>query len=1051
MNRFKKISLMVTALAVSTLSYAQKDLLISGGNTVSSLVCSNSIVYTTGGNKTQNGTGVLGVGSSAEREDTWKQVKFPTDASGNKSINVSQVNSGSGASFIALDCYGQVWGWGVNDYGQTGNGDASVKVVTAPVQVKLGTSPLKGTAYDDGHGNLANVEVVYAGNANSFAILGDGPYKGRVVAWGGNIANDNYTSSLGTGSNAQALYPTFCKDLAGNFMTDAIRIFSGDHITMILKSDGTVWTCGDSAHGTFLGRNVDGGYYTGKGGASNAFGAVYVSEGVMLSGIKEIACGDGAYLALDADGYIWSWGNDGWNSCGGTGSNGQGVGGTTPGRVLAGNTEDEDNDGTYLLAKAVGAGQAFGMAVTVSGRPVAWGGGGCAGGFVGNGSSETAKAPVYINYATGKVHEDVILINRGDSWGFYARSDGSMYAWGCNSSGQLGIGSTTNQMLATKINPPTGCGFRDPTPVATITPGTSKVCASSFKGYTLDCGFLLAANLQANYEITWYKDGVQVSKGNGANTTYKTANGVAGIGKYKVVISYIGDNNGCEKYKDAVDEIEISAYTQEFTPEGFYCGDEATVKVTPSGPKAVYTWWQTQGATTALGKSVGDEEIKLDVSDIVANADGTKTIWIQETAQASGNFLTSAQVKPTTSWDGDNVLGATSSFSTGFEVKQTVVLNSASFQAKKELAAYNFQNSTGEITCSVPFTVTIYGAQLNNSAFIPNTVKYGTISKTITWTWEDYATMNKEGNTYESVVIDGGNIVLQPGTYFLTLSAGAASSRAFQAIKATRSNTKLGALKDDIDGTYLGFAGVSGYGNGNQGSTGNFFDVKFSTEQGFCDVVKYNLIQDCPCVSPEDFTIECADAFFDTTDSVVVICENAANATLTTTPWAASTSKAFEYIWYKDDAVSKAATPGYTSADFTVTSEGVYTVLARDKGMPEAKGCQKSATVTVQVNKVPTVKISGGGEICEGETLTTPVTFTMVGTPGYTVKYKENGSNKTKKTKGKVSTVELDVPTAVGTYEYTLVSVNDDNDCLNDAVSGTASITIKPIPSAEIA
>ncbi|MCQ2606745.1 MAG: hypothetical protein MJ204_09465 [Bacteroidales bacterium] len=1054
MNRFHKISVMVAALAVSTFSYAQKDLLISGGNTVSSLVCSNSIVYTTGGNKTQNGTGVLGVGSSAEKEDTWKKVDFPADASGNPSINISQVNSGSGASFVALDCYGQVWGWGVNDYGQTGNGDASTKVVTKPVQVKLGTSPLKGTAYDDGHGNLANVEVVYAGNANSFAILGEGPYKGRVVAWGGNIANDNYTSSLGTGSDAQALYPTFCKDLAGNFMTDAIRIFSGDHITMILKSDGTVWTCGDSAHGTFLGRNKNGGYYTGNGGASNAFGAVYVSEGVMLSGIKEIACGDGAYLALDADGYIWSWGNDGWNSCGGTGSNGQGVGGTTPGRVLAGNTEDEDNDGTYLLAKAVGAGQAFGMAVTINGRPVAWGGGGCSGGYVGNGTEQTAKAPVYINYATGKVHDDVILINRCDSWGFYARSDGSMYAWGCNSSGQLGIGSTTNQMLATKINPPTGCGFRDPTPTATIMPGTSKVCASSFKGYTLDCGFAVAANLQPSYKITWYKDGKQVSTGNGSNTTYKTANGAAGIGKYKVVVHYAiedgAKNNGCQEYKDAIDEIEISAYTQEFTPDGFYCGDEATIKVTPSGPTAVYSWWQTQGATTKLGESVGSEEIKIDVSDIVANADGTKTIWVQETAQASGTFMSSAQVKPTTSWDGDNALGATSSFSTGFEVKQTVVLNSATFQAKKELAAYNFQNATGEITCSVPMTITIYGAQLNNSAFIPNTVKYGTITKTITWTWENYATMNKEGNTYESIVIDGGDIVLQPGTYFLTLSMGAASSKAFQAIKATRANTKLGALKDDIDGTYLGFAGVSGYGNGNQSSTGNFYDIKFSTEQGFCDVVRYDIKQDCPCVAPEEFTIECDDAYFSETKDSVVVCANNAVATLTTTPWAASTSKAFEYIWYKDGAITKAATVGATSTALSVTSTGEYKILVRDKAVPEATACQKEVTVTVYENAVPKVTVTGGGDICEGETLATPVKLTMTGTPGFTVKYTLNGSNKTKKTKGKVSTVELDVPTAVGTYEYSLVSVNDDNNCLNDEVRGTASITIKPIPTAKI-
>ncbi len=511
MNRFKKITLFVTALAVCVGASAQKDLLISGGNTVSSLVCSNSFVYVAGGNKTQQGTGVLGVGSSADVVDAWTRVTFPNDAKGRSSINVSQVNSGSGGSFVALDCYGQVWGWGVNDYGQTGIGSASPAVVSAPAQVKLGNnSPLLNTEYDDGHGNLAGVEVVYAGNANSFAILGEGRYEGRVVAWGGNLANDNYTSCLGTGSNAQAFYPTFCKDLNGNYMTDAIRIYSGDHVTMILKSDGTVWTCGDSAHGNFLGRNANGGYFTGSGGASNAFGAVYVSSGQMLSGIKEIACGDGAYFGLDANGYVWSWGNDGWNSCGGTGSNGNGV----PTRVLAGATYDDDNDGTYLLAKSIGAGQAIGMAVTVSGRPVAWGGGGCAGGFVGDGESTTRQTPVYVKNGS-TIHSDVILINRGDTWGFYARNDGSMYAWGCNESGQLGIGSHgsgSNQMSAVKINPPQGCSFRDPAPTAAITPGSMAVCASAFQGVKLDCGFGVSTALKDNYKITWYKDGQKKNK-----------------------------------------------------------------------------------------------------------------------------------------------------------------------------------------------------------------------------------------------------------------------------------------------------------------------------------------------------------------------------------------------------------------------------------------------------------------------------------------------------------------------------------------------------------
>ena len=247
MNRFKKITLFVTALAVCVGASAQKDLLISGGNTVSSLVCANSWVYVAGMNKDQDGDNILGLPSTdpaygTAQATTWSKVEFPADGQGRLRNNISQVNSGSGASFVALDCFGQVWGWGKNDYGQTGVGSDNPRVISVPTQVTLkqgsNTSPLYGTEYDDGHGHLANVEVVYAGNANAFAILGPGQYEGRVVAWGGNLANDNFTSCLGTGSNAQAFVPTFCKDLQGNYMTDAIRIFSGDHVTMILKSDG---------------------------------------------------------------------------------------------------------------------------------------------------------------------------------------------------------------------------------------------------------------------------------------------------------------------------------------------------------------------------------------------------------------------------------------------------------------------------------------------------------------------------------------------------------------------------------------------------------------------------------------------------------------------------------------------------------------------------------------------------------------------------------------------------------------------------------------------
>ena len=350
-------------------SFSQKELVISGGSSVSSLVCSNNFVFVTGANEkgncgASNCSGTLGVGSSASKVSEWTQVIFPNNET------MQQVNSGSGQSFIALSCGNsgnKVWCWGDNTSGQCGQGTIG-GIVDHPAQVKVGC--LAGTAYDcDGY--LCNVDVVYAGNANSFAILGDGPYKGYLVAWGGNM--QAYESSLGVGHNNRASSPEWCIDLNGNKMKNIVQIFSGDDATLALDSDGHVWSCGAvQKTSTGLGRLASGGYCapTGNnGGPSNKFGLVYVAQGQLLSNITQIAAGDVSYLALDKDGYVWSWG-DTWNHACGQGAN---VGSSSPQRVIKGNTDDEDNDGTYLLAKQIGAGQSSGMAVSITGKPVTWG------------------------------------------------------------------------------------------------------------------------------------------------------------------------------------------------------------------------------------------------------------------------------------------------------------------------------------------------------------------------------------------------------------------------------------------------------------------------------------------------------------------------------------------------------------------------------------------------------------------------------------------------------------------------------------------------------
>ncbi|MCQ2606989.1 MAG: hypothetical protein MJ204_10695, partial [Bacteroidales bacterium] len=1066
----KRIALiLVGSLLCVASAFAQKELTISGGNCVSAMVCQNSVVYTWGKNSTNTGSGLLGTGSSNPYESTPQEVKYFTE----KNIDIQQVNCGSGSHFIALDCQGQVWCWGNNSLGQCGTGGSVVKsegkIQATPVQVSTAGGDLKGTVYSkDNH--LTKVDVVYAGNNNSFAILGDGPYKGCLVGWGGNSTGfdgqgyDNAFGQLGCGNTDNQAYPMFVLDGSTKKpLQGVVQVYAGDNAAYALVDPdgdgiGTIYSWGYQKGNGALGRSATGGV-----GNTNDFNDPYArpvikGDGTPLTNIKMLGCGDGVGYGLDVDGYIWAWGNGAWNNSAGVlDANYSWYSGSdtyaTPLRVRAGLTTGASNDGEFLLAKWVSGGQGFGMAITGDNKPVAWGGGGCGdggGGATGSkiGQSKEKAGAEYIVGPGGKIANNVVLINRADLWGFYGTSNGDLFAWGCNSNGELGIGSTLSQNAAVKINPPSNCKPRHPDPVVDLTPGDMTVCASAFKGQTLDAGFVIDLTLADFYKITWYKDGTEILSGSvkEQGVTYKATE----PGTYKVVIEHEtnGTGGGCIKYDPAVGEVTISAFEQTFTtPDLEYCGDSATVYVNAAtGSKATYSWYASKGSTAkAIATTTGSEKVKIDVSDIAAN-NGKKVIYVEETAAGGGSFLPSSFAPHNSSQS----IGQPNNISNpGFTVSTPINLTDFKLKAQGTMQSY-YVNGTATLSGSLVFTVNLCKSKTDNGKLVADKTA---IVKSFTGTMkmEKEITATGKYTFTDEVVFDADNYQLQPGTYFLVFSkadktgdADANSSYVYGAAKG------IVDVKDTYSGDYIVGIGAAQDNNFKTDQAGVFYDINFSTPQGFCDRLAVDVIENCPCVAPEEFTIECDDAYFSETKDSVVVCANNAVATLTTTPWAASTSKAFEYIWYKDGSISKAATVGASSANFSVTSTGEYKILVRDKAVPEAVACQKTATVTVYENALPTVTISGGGEICYGETLSTPVKMTMTGTPGFTVKYKTNGKSGQKKTRGKVSTVELDVPTAVGTYEYVLTSVNDDNNCLNEDVKGTATIVIKPIPTATI-
>ncbi|MBP5584289.1 MAG: hypothetical protein J6X43_10140 [Bacteroidales bacterium] len=622
------------AMSLTLNLFAQKDLIYSGGNCVSSMVCDNGNVFVMGKNKAGSSYGLLGTSnkSSEKLTEMTKVDYFETN-----SIQIRQVSSGSGSHFVALDCKGNVWCWGNNSLGQCGNLTSASKVqdriLDTPTKVLIGnngpsssTKGLKGTEYEDPTTHtLRNVDVVYAGNNSTFAILGGTTYKGCLVAWGGNEVGfdpdgyDNCYGQLGCGNTTNQPNPVFVLTPDGKPLQNVIQVFAGDNSAYALVDDGTpndgigtVYSWGYQKGNGSLGRAKTGGV----GSSGDDFNDPYarpvkLADGSNLTNITMLGCGDGVGYGLDTDGYIWSWGNSAWNNSGGIMDQNTGWLGanSSPLRVRAGYVTGAGSDGTYLLAKYVSGGQGFGMAITVDNKPVSWGGNTTlnngTGGIIGNGynvegdwskqvNGVYVRFANYIQYEAGKSHDDVVLINRGDTWGFYGRADGTVWAWGDNAWGQAGFGSSpTVSVYAKRVTLDPDCAPHAQDPAVSLNYSDFTVCASAWNGADLDAGFIMNDVTKSSYyNVTWKKDDVVVKEG--TVSEHADVLSVTETGKYDVSIEYQGPNSGCYVYEPAVGSVTIGAYPQTFTiPEFTYaCGaqvDSLEVYVNAaSGSKAVY-------------------------------------------------------------------------------------------------------------------------------------------------------------------------------------------------------------------------------------------------------------------------------------------------------------------------------------------------------------------------------------------------------------------------------------------------------------------------------
>ncbi len=288
-----------------------------------------------------------------------------------------------------------LWAWGDNYYHQLGDGTSVKK--TSPVSVTVLGVGATDVSVSGGH-----TLVVEAGD---------------ILGWG-----DNSYGQLGNGSN-QISTPV-------ELLTGASAVSTSGGHTLGLKAGGTVWAWGANGQGRL-----------GDGTTLNRYTPVQVlaSAGVGLTGVTAISAGGTHSLALKSDGTVWAWG-DNYNRQLGDGTT---TNRSYPVQVLASAGE------ALTGVTAISAGGSFSLALKSDGTVVAWGYNG--NGQLGDGTSLPRTYPVQVHASAGVALTGVTAIDAGGGHSLALKSDGTVVAWGYNYYGQVGNNAVLDQKYAVAV------------------------------------------------------------------------------------------------------------------------------------------------------------------------------------------------------------------------------------------------------------------------------------------------------------------------------------------------------------------------------------------------------------------------------------------------------------------------------------------------------------------------------------------------------------------------------------------------------------------------
>jgi alpha-tubulin suppressor-like RCC1 family protein len=300
----------------------------------------------------------------------------------------TQVGSGINWSSIstryntahAIKDDGTLWAWGSSDtYGALGHNDTVYK--SSPTQVGAGTT----------WSSVSNSRFTAA------AIKTDG----TLWTWG-----DNSYGNLGTNDKVHRSSPTQV-----GASTNWSKIKVSDFIAIAIKTDGTLWSWG---------ANYDGGL--GLNTITQTYRSSPVQVGASTNWSKiAVSHRQRSTVAIKTDGTLWSWGNNGFGELGLNDS----VKRSSPVQI-----------GTDTNWSLISFGYKSCIAIKTNGTLWSWGQNNQGRlGLNDAGTYSTARSsPTQIGTGTTWSLADI-----GEQNAMAVKTDGTLWSWGANAQGQLGI------------------------------------------------------------------------------------------------------------------------------------------------------------------------------------------------------------------------------------------------------------------------------------------------------------------------------------------------------------------------------------------------------------------------------------------------------------------------------------------------------------------------------------------------------------------------------------------------------------------------------------